>query len=174
VKVHRERTGPGQAPGACPACAAPLLITRLQCPDCGTEIAGAFAVDRLVNLPEPHASLLELFLRVRGNVKELERELGLSYPTVRARLDAALAAARPKLEPPAPGASPAQGDRAARAAVLDSLERGEITAAEAARRLRAHRPPATAGDPAARPHPSAPSPSPSPSPSSGRDTRRTT
>ena len=162
MKVHRERTGPGQAPGACPACAAPLLITRLQCPDCGTEIAGAFAVDRLVNLPEPHASLLELFLRVRGNVKELERELGLSYPTVRARLELGA------------GASPAQGDRAARAAVLDSLERGEITAAEAARRLRAHRPPATAGDPAARPHPSAPSPSPSPSPSSGRDTRRTT
>jgi hypothetical protein len=141
-----------------------LLITRLQCPDCGTEIAGAFAVDRLVNLPEPHASLLELFLRVRGNVKELERELGLSYPTVRARLDAALAAARPKLDPPPAGPPPPEGDRAARAAILDALERGELTAREAARHLRAHRPPSGAGTPDGT----------APPPASGRENRRTT
>ena len=164
MQVHRERTEPGQAPGAGPACASPLLITRLQCPDCGTEIAGAFAVDRLVNLPEPHASLLELFLRARGNVKELERELGLSYPTVRARLDAALAAARPKLDPPAAGRPPAPEERAARAAILDALERGEMTALDAARRLREHRPPAGAGDPDGT----------APPPSTGRENRRTT
>ena len=133
----------GRVPGACPACAGPLLITRLQCPGCGTEVSGAFASDRVVNLPEPHASLLELFLRVRGNVKEMERELGLSYPTVRARLEAALGAARARLEPRrGPGAPPGAQARArsaaagARAAILDALEQGEISAAEAARRLR--------------------------------------
>jgi hypothetical protein len=135
--VGYERAG--RVPGACPACAGPLLITRLQCPGCGTEVSGAFASDRLVNLPEPHASLLELFLRVRGNVKEMERELGLSYPTVRARLEAALGAARARPSPGrAPGARPdADGETArARAAILDALEQGEISAAEAAQRLR--------------------------------------
>ena len=101
MMMRWDTNEPGASPGACPACAAPLLITRLQCPGCGTEVSGAFASDRVVNLPEPHASLLELFLRVRGNVKEMERELGLSYPTVRARLEAALGAARARLEPPA-------------------------------------------------------------------------
>ena len=141
-EVGYERAG--RVPGACPACAGPLLITRLQCPGCGTEVSGAFASDRVVNLPEPHASLLELFLRVRGNVKEMERELGLSYPTVRARLEAALGAARARLElAPGPGRAPRRraprrsgAAAGARSAILDALERGEISAAEAARRLR--------------------------------------
>lgn len=136
-------------PSNCPACRDELLITRLQCPACGTEVSGAFSSGRLVNLPEPHASLLELFIRVRGNVKDVERELGLSYPTVRARLDEAFAAAKPKLMPPSPlaeGASETagtgEGRRATagasveRAVVLDQLERGEITAADAIDLLR--------------------------------------
>src|SRR5438105_14455673 len=81
------------APVHCPTCAGELVITRLQCPACGTEVAGTFTLGRLAGLREPHASLLELFLRVRGNVKEMERELGLSYPTVRARLEEAFEAA---------------------------------------------------------------------------------
>src|SRR5687768_12425465 len=80
-------------PAVCPACGDELLVTRLQCPNCRTEVSGTFAhpahsgpdagrtapLNRLVNLPEPFASLLELFIRVRGNVKDVERELGLSY-----------------------------------------------------------------------------------------------
>lgn len=135
--MRRDR--PGLAPTECPACPARLMVTRLQCPACGTEVAGAFAAHRLVNVPEPHASLLELFLRVRGNVKEMERELGLSYPTVRARLDEALAAARPQLEPArgAPGRVPPRDEyRSRREDVLSALERGEVTATEAAGRLR--------------------------------------
>src|ERR671931_732084 len=85
------------APVHCPTCAGELVITRLQCPTCGTEVAGAFTLGRLAGLREPHASLLELFLRVRGNVKDMERELGLSYPTVRARLEEAFAAAMQKM-----------------------------------------------------------------------------
>jgi hypothetical protein len=72
---------------------------------------------------------------VRGNVKEMERELGLSYPTVRARLEEALAAAGLDRAP-----QPAVDEThlaAQRGAVLDALERGEIAAAEAATRLRA-------------------------------------
>ena len=120
-------------PAQCPACAAELVVTRLQCPACGTEVGGAFRPGRLINLPEPHASLLELFLRVRGNAKELERALGVSYPTVRARLERAIAAAG--LDQHGPVEEPDDG-KARRAAILEELARGDIDAAEAAARLR--------------------------------------
>lgn len=144
-------------PTTCPACGGELLVTRLQCPACATEVSGTFThpgqgPGRLVNLPEPYASLLELFVRVRGNVKDVERELGLSYPTVRARLDEAFKAALPLLT--APPSGPTSGpptdsppltsaptpepssSTPERAAILSALERGELTAAEATNRLR--------------------------------------
>src|SRR5262245_24766611 len=128
----------GTLPTQCPSCAAELAVTRLACPACRAEVHGVFPPRRLVNLPEPHASLLELFIRLRGNVKDVERALGLSYPTVRARLDEAFAAARPKLEAQPPSARPdLAADRAAsdaaarRGAILDQLERGEIGPSEA-------------------------------------------
>ena len=141
-------TSPYPPPASCPACGDDLLVIRLQCPNCRTEVSGTFAhpahsgpdagptapLNRLINLTEPFASLLELFIRVRGNVKDVERELGLSYPTVRARLDEAFKAAQPYLEPqprPAPG-GPSQSEREA---ILAALERGEISAHEATTRL---------------------------------------
>ena len=122
-------------PSHCPVCQGDLLVTRLQCPACGTDVAGTFTLGRLASLREPHASLIELFLRVRGNVKEMERELGLSYPTVRARLEEAFTAAG--LDRAAPEV--AEETVIQRAEILDQLERGDITAAEAADRLRAFR-----------------------------------
>lgn len=80
-------------PSQCASCGGDLVATRLECVSCGTEVNGRFALGRLATLREPHASLIEMFLRARGNVKEMERELGLSYPTVRARLDEAFTAA---------------------------------------------------------------------------------
>jgi hypothetical protein len=124
-------------PTQCPSCTGPLAITRLTCPACGTEVGGAFSLGRLAGLREPHASLLELFLRVRGNVKKMERTLGLSYPTVRARLEEALAAAGlEEDEPLAPMARPEPELSHRRTAILASLEHGEITPREAADRLR--------------------------------------
>ena len=83
---------------------------------------------RLVNLPEPHATLLELFLSVRGNMKDMERELGLAYSTVRARLDEAFNAVEDALG----GSLEDRQD-----AVLGLLEHGDIDTPEALRRLRA-------------------------------------
>jgi hypothetical protein len=74
-------------------CSGELLVTRLECSACGTDVTGRFTLGALAGLREPHASLIEMFLRKHGNVKEMERELGLSYPTVRARLEEALEAA---------------------------------------------------------------------------------
>ena len=110
------------------------MVTRLRCSRCGTEVAGSFSLSRLATLREPYASTLELFLRVRGNLKEMEREMGLSYPTVRARLDEALAAAGLGREAPAGFDDTERADQ--RSAILEELERGEISASDAAVRLR--------------------------------------
>src|SRR5688572_25438900 len=72
----------------CPVCSDELTITRLHCRDCGTALEGEFGVGRFGRLDREQMSLLESFLRSRGNLKEMEREMGISYPTVRGRVDA--------------------------------------------------------------------------------------
>jgi hypothetical protein len=121
-------------PSHCPVCSSDLVVTRLQCPACGTEVAGSFSLSSLATLQEPYASLITLFLRTRGNLKEMERTLGLSYPTVRARLEEALTVAGLGRE----SERLVSNDEAAgqRVEILSALERGEITAAEAAARFR--------------------------------------
>ena len=72
----------------CPVCDSRLAVTRLHCGECGTTIEGEFSVGRFGRLTREQLSLLESFLRARGNLKDLERELGISYPTVRVKVDA--------------------------------------------------------------------------------------
>lgn len=122
------------APTQCPVCAADLRVTHLQCMACGTEVNGNFALGRLAGLREPHASMIELFLQARGNVKEMERALGLSYPTVRARLEEAFVAAGFGRE--ADRVSDEAQRSRLRAEILNDLEAGNIGPEEAAERLR--------------------------------------
>ena len=119
-------------PSRCPSCSGRLEIAELRCLDCSTEIRGHFASGRLVNLQEPFASVLEMFLRLRGNVKDMERELGLSYPTVRARLEEAFTAAGLGRDMRMPG----EDVRAQKLEILGRLQRGELAAEEAAEQLR--------------------------------------
>lgn len=83
---------PYQSPGRCPACESGLQIGRLVCPDCGTSIEGRFELCMFCKLGKEHRSFAEVFLKCRGNIREVEKELGISYPTVRNRLEALLAA----------------------------------------------------------------------------------
>lgn len=124
---------PRLLPSQCPVCSYDLVVTRLECPHCGTDVVGTFSLSRLASLREPYASLIELFLRKRGNMKEMERELGISYPTVRARLEEALEAAGLEREEDR-AAARAELD-AQRMAVLEELDRGEISAEEAQAKL---------------------------------------
>jgi hypothetical protein len=127
----------------CPVCAGELSITRLQCRGCGTAIEGDFSVGRFGRLSLEQLALLESFLRSRGNLKDLERELKLSYPTVRARIDALVRALG--LADGTPGglgdgedASASSAEAAGpRREILERLARHEITLEEAGSLLRA-------------------------------------
>ncbi len=77
----------------CPACgAANFEISKLTCHTCGTTIEGHFTTSRLALLPPEHVAFAEVFIKCRGSIKDVERELGISYPTVRSRLDRLIAA----------------------------------------------------------------------------------
>ena len=76
----------------CPCCNETLRVTTLQCPECGMEMKNDFelsAFDRLSN--EQYAFLIE-FLQQRGNLKNVQSELGVSYPTAKKKLDDLLSA----------------------------------------------------------------------------------
>ena len=81
---------PHDAIATCPICGGELAVTRLHCRSCATTLEGDFNVGRFARLSREQFALLESFLRSKGNLKEMERELGLSYPTVRARVEALL------------------------------------------------------------------------------------
>jgi hypothetical protein len=130
----------------CPVCSDELTIARLHCRSCGTALEGEFGVGRFGRLDREQMHLLESFLRSRGNLKEMERELGISYPTVRGRVDALVRALGLSDDAPsenhgdeeaAVSLDPAVDAAAERRAILEQLAAKEIGAEEAASRLRA-------------------------------------
>lgn len=122
-------------PSRCPVCSDELMVTRLRCTTCDTAIEGSFEVSRLARLSREHLEFVEIFLKSRGNIKEVERELGISYPTVRSRLDSVIEALGYRVDP-------AQADETNRAKltrrkeILDALNRGELSSEEAIKMLK--------------------------------------
>jgi hypothetical protein len=119
----------------CPVCDHELEVTRLHCGECGTTLEGAFSVGRFGRLTREQLSLLESFLRSRGNLRDMERELGISYPTVRGRVDALVRALGLGGDVPPAAADDPDGARQRRA-ILERLARREITPEQAAAALR--------------------------------------
>jgi hypothetical protein len=125
----------------CPVCSGELAVTRLRCGSCGTTLEGEFSVGRFARLSRDQTALLESFLRSRGNLRDIERELGISYPTVRGRVEAlvrALGFGPRNDDDPADDAPPAvAAEPATRESILERLARREITAEDAATAIRA-------------------------------------
>ena len=124
----------------CPVCSSELAVTRLHCRSCGTTLEGDFSVGRFGRLNRDQLALLESFLRSRGNLREMERELGISYPTVRSRVEALVRAlgfgARADSdEPDDPISEPAEART--REEILQALARHEMSADDAAAAIRA-------------------------------------
>ena len=83
---------------ACPYCDREMRPTRMACGRCGVAVEGAFSVPRLGRLPVEHQRFIELFVLSGGNLKALAGQVGVSYPTVRSRLDKVIAALRERIE----------------------------------------------------------------------------
>lgn len=115
-------------PTECPVTGGPLLVTRLECEESGVTIEGRFTPNEFAMLPEENLEFLRIFVKVRGNLKEVERVLGLSYPTIRLRFEKLLLALDYEVEP---------DSAEERNEILAQLERGELDPAEAAKRLQA-------------------------------------
>jgi hypothetical protein len=129
----------------CPVCSSELAVTRLHCGSCGTTLEGDFSVGRFGRLSRDQLTLLESFLRSRGNLRDMERELGISYPTVRSRVEQlvrSLGFGPRGDDEAADDAAGTADDATATAAptrqdILERLARHEIGADEAAAAIRA-------------------------------------
>jgi hypothetical protein len=120
-----------RAPRDCPVCSERLRVTRLGCDACGTGLSGDFEQCEFCALDAGDRDVLRVFLASRGNIKELERHLGVSYPTARARFDDLIR----KLGLTAPAAAPvAPAPPDPRLSTLQALAEGELDI-EQARRL---------------------------------------
>jgi hypothetical protein len=107
---------------------APLVVERVRLGDIAIE--GAFELPQLARLTWEDQVFVAAFLKSHGSIKEMEQVFGVSYPTVKARLNRIAGQLEFVDTNPAPLRSPA-----GRHEVLDRLERGEITTAEAIRQL---------------------------------------
>ncbi len=121
-------------PNQCPACSGQLEIVRLTCTSCGTSVEGHFSLDWVGRLTREQLGFVKVFLASRGKIKDVEHALGLSYPTVVARLDEVVAVVQGEAAPSAGGAPKPQSR--ARLAILAQLEAGTIDVETAERLLR--------------------------------------
>ncbi|MEI3605294.1 DUF2089 domain-containing protein [Pseudogracilibacillus sp. SE30717A] len=72
---------------SCPICSNSLRVKKLECSHCHTRIENDFTLSKFASLSVEQMNFVEVFLVSRGNIKEVEKELGISYPTVRSRLN---------------------------------------------------------------------------------------
>ncbi|HLS52680.1 MAG TPA: DUF2089 domain-containing protein [Tissierellaceae bacterium] len=114
--------------GKCPVCNHNLKVTRLSCNNCHTSIEGNFDLCKFSRLSKEQRAFLEVFVKNRGNIRDIERELNISYPTVKSRLDNLIESLsyNPKDSEPA----------ISRRDVLKRLENGQITPKEAVKLLK--------------------------------------
>lgn len=116
----------------CPVCGDPLVVRRLHCRTCDTLLDGHFDLGRLGRLSREQVEFVEAFIRCEGKYNRLEKELGMSYPTLRSRLTEIIRDMGYDVGPEMP-----RLDAAGRHRILDDLARGEISSEEAMRLLEA-------------------------------------
>jgi hypothetical protein len=120
-------------PTRCPLCGGEVTVTRIYCQDCDTTIEGQFSVGAFDQLSPEHLAFAEAFIRNEGKLNRMEVELGLSYPTLRSRLNELRQAMGYEVgqeEPAAPGVSDEE-----RRQILDDLASGKLKSEDAVRKL---------------------------------------
>lgn len=110
-------------PPSCPLCGELIEITRIKCSGCGSEINGSFKTGGFRLLPIEYQKFITVFLRHRGNIKQVEKELSISYPTINKMLDS--------INTMLDSTSTAREKPLTRREILDSIERGEMSVKDA-------------------------------------------
>ncbi len=112
------------AKARCPDCGRPMQVRQVHCSACGVTLEGEFTVSVLGSLSPEEQVFVHNFLRSHGSIKRMETLYGISYPTVKNRLNAIVARLDETFEVP-----PTHSE------ILEALARGEITVAEALKRI---------------------------------------
>ncbi|AOT71423.1 DUF2089 domain-containing protein [Geosporobacter ferrireducens] len=127
-----------KAPSQCPICENELIITGMSCSRCKTNIEGQFTGCKFCKISQEQLEFIEVFIKCRGSIKDVEKELGISYPTVRNRLEGAIQALGYSTEKAGDQVEESRNSQSInqeKQAILDALEKGEISSQEATRRL---------------------------------------
>ena len=113
---------------SCPVCNKKMKATRLKCSSCKTVIENEFEFSKFEYLSKDQLKVIEVFIMCRGNIKDVEKELGISYPTVRAKLDEVINSLGYK--------SNSKNLKSSTSDVIEALEKGEISPQEAIERMK--------------------------------------
>lgn len=122
--------------GTCPICGETLTVTRLHCRSCDTAIEGHFAVGAFERLTREHLAFAEVFIRCEGKLNRMEKEMGLSYPTLRGRLHDLIRALGYEVGQEEAASTPAGVSDEERRQILDDLAAGRLSSAEAVKLLK--------------------------------------
>jgi len=122
------------APGICPFCEGSLRVEALRCPSCRTRMEGRFDLLPFHRLSEEEVRFLLRFLQHWGNLSRLSREMGVSYPTIRARYRELLG--KLGLDVAEEEEMPERAELSSPMEILAALERRELTVDEALKWIR--------------------------------------
>lgn len=111
----------------CPYCSQAMTVSQMTCHACQVSVEAAFPTARLANLPVEHQRFIEIFLLASGSLKEIAEQTGVSYPTVRSRLDKVIAALREEIG----------RTQTTKGTILDAVSEGKLSAEMAARLIKA-------------------------------------
>jgi hypothetical protein len=120
----------------CPSCGGEIVLTECRCSACQLQLRGDFRLGLFARLSDDQSTFVRVFLRARGNLTEVEKALGISYPTIRNKLEEINQTLDAADAHEAPAIKPAGPMDAERRAVLQKVERGELSAADAVQKLR--------------------------------------
>jgi hypothetical protein len=118
--------------GTCPICGDTLTVTRLYCRSCDSTVEGHFTLGRFYQLAPGQMAFVETFIRCEGKLTRVQEELGMSYPTARARLTEVIEALGYTVRETKPEISLED-----RQSILEQLASGEISSEEAVQLLQA-------------------------------------
>ena len=117
-------------PSNCPICGDNIRVTRFECSGCGSEVQGTFLTEGMFSLPLEYQKFIVVFLTHRGNLKSIEKELGISYPTINKMLDT-INQMLQQTETIAP-----MQKKLSRKEILDAIDKGQMNVKEATNLLK--------------------------------------